>query len=414
MLLNLAAAHLPDKAAEIGKFKEQFDKIADEAKEPMQISLDTPGLIHGIGIQPIDLIQMGHGASLATEVDTHVHALIGDMNRFNEELLAANAGASQGLNVKASQAVTSMALVGIVSTLLAGAFALWMSTFKISRPLVRMVERMRALAHGDLEVEIDGLERGDEVGEMANAVQVFKTNAIERVRVEKEASEHRAEVETERRRVEAREGARRRDADPGDEPLGDGLRRLAGGDLTSRLDQRFPTEFAKIRDDFNSAARKLMETVRAVVASTSAIHAGSHEISTSSDDLSQPHRAAGGAPRGDGGGARRDHRDAEEVGRGRQAGGGRGRQRRRQRQEGRGRRQAGGRGDGRDRQIVGRRSARSSASSTRSRSRPICWRSTPASRRRAPATPAAASRSSPPRCARSPSVRRKPPRRSRA
>jgi len=30
-----------------------------------------------------------------------------------------------------------------------------------------------------------------------------------------------------------------------------------------------------------------METVRAVVASTSAIHAGSHEISTSSDDLSR-------------------------------------------------------------------------------------------------------------------------------
>ena len=72
MLLNLAASHLPDKAAEIGKFKERFDKIAAAAKEPMQISLDTPGLIHGIGIQQIELIQMGHGASLATEVDTHV------------------------------------------------------------------------------------------------------------------------------------------------------------------------------------------------------------------------------------------------------------------------------------------------------------------------------------------------------
>jgi methyl-accepting chemotaxis protein len=287
MLLNLAASHLPDKAAEIAKFKEQFDKIAAEAKEPMQVSLDTPGLIHGMGIQPIELIQMGHGASLATEVDTHVHALIGDMNRFNEELLAANAGASQGLNVKASQAVTSMALVGIVSTLLAGAFALWMSTFKISRPLVRMVVRMRALARGDLEVEIDGLERGDEVGEIANAVQVFKTNAIERVRVEKEASEHRAEVETERRRVEAEKASAAETQTQAMSQLGDGLRRLAGGDLTSRLDQRFPTEFAKIRDDFNSAARKLMETVRAVVASTTAIHAGSHEISTSSDDLSR-------------------------------------------------------------------------------------------------------------------------------
>ena len=287
MLLNLAATHLPDKAAEIAKFKERFAKLAEEAKEPMQISLDTPGLIHGVGIQQIDLIQMGRGATLATEVDTHVRSLVGDMNVFNEELLAANAGASQGLNVKASQAVTSMAGVGLVATILAGAFALWMSTFKISWPLVRIVERMRTLAQGDLEVEIDGLDRGDEVGEIANAVQVFKTNAIERVRVEKEATEHRAEVEAERHRVEAEKARAAETQTQAMSQLGDGLRRLAGGDLTSRLDQRFPNEFAKIRDDFNAAASKLMETVRAVVASTSAIHAGSHEISTSSDDLSR-------------------------------------------------------------------------------------------------------------------------------
>jgi methyl-accepting chemotaxis protein len=286
-LLVSAATHLPDKAEEIVKFKERFEKIAQDAKEPMQISLDTPGLIHGIGIQQIDLIQMGHGASLATDVDTHVRALIGDMNVFNEALLSANAVASQGLNAKASQAVTNMALVGIVSILFAGAFALWMSTFKISRPLVRMIERMRALARGDLEVEIDGLDRGDEVGEMANAVQVFKTNAIERVRVEKDATEHRAEIETERHRVEAEKARAAETQTQAMSQLGDGLRRLAGGDLTSRLDQRFPSEFAKIRDDFNAAASKLMETVRAVVASTGAIHAGSHEISTSSDDLSR-------------------------------------------------------------------------------------------------------------------------------
>ncbi len=105
-LLSQAAALLPDKAAEIGKFKERFDKIAEAAKEPMQISLETPGLIHGIGIQQIDLIQMGHGASLATDVDTHVRALIGDMNAFNEALLAANSIACEGLNAKESQAVT--------------------------------------------------------------------------------------------------------------------------------------------------------------------------------------------------------------------------------------------------------------------------------------------------------------------
>jgi len=286
-LLGQAAAHLPDKAAEIGKFKERFDKIAEAAKEPMQISLETPGLIHGIAIQQIDLVQMGHGASLATDVDTQVRALIGDMNAFNEALLAANAAASQGLNIQASRAVWSMAAVGVASILIAGAFALWMSTFKITRPLVRMVARMRALAEGDLDVEIDGLDRGDEVGQMANAVQVFKANAVERIQAEKEAAAHRAEADSERRKVETEKAAAAETQTQAMSQLGDGLRRLAGGDLTTRLDPSFPAQFAKIRDDFNAAATKLMETVRGVVASASAIHAGSHEISTSSDDLSR-------------------------------------------------------------------------------------------------------------------------------
>ncbi len=286
-LLDSAALHLPDKAAEIGKFKERFDKLAEAAKEPMQISLETPGLIHGIAIQQIDLVQMGHGASLATDVDSQVRALIGDMNAFNQALLDANAAASQGLNVQASLAVWNMAAVGVASILIAGAFALWMSTFKITRPLVRMVERMRALAQGDLQVEIDGLDRGDEVGEMANAVQVFKNNAVERLRVEKEAAEHRSEADSDRRKVESEKTRAAETQTLAMSQLGDGLRRLAGGDLTARLDHGFPDAFAKIRDDFNAAASKLMETVRAVVASTSAIHAGSHEISTSSDDLSR-------------------------------------------------------------------------------------------------------------------------------
>jgi methyl-accepting chemotaxis protein len=285
-LLTQAAGHLPDKAAEISKFKDRFAKIAEQAKEPMEISLQTPGLIHGIGIQQIDLVQMGHGASLATEVDTHLRALIIDIDAFNNALLSANVTASQGLSVKASGAVVSMAVLGVVSTLLAGAFALWMSSSKITRPLSRMIERMRALAQGHLDVEIEGLGRRDEVGEMADAVQVFKTNAIERVRVEKEAAEHRAEIEDERRRVEIEKSSVASTQSQAMQLLGDGLRRLAGGDLTSRLDQQFPSQFAMIRDDFNAAARKLMETVRAVVASTGAIHAGSHEISKSSDDLS--------------------------------------------------------------------------------------------------------------------------------
>ncbi|MCJ2123365.1 methyl-accepting chemotaxis protein [Methylobacterium sp. J-077] len=44
----------------------------------------------------------------------------------------------------------------------------------LSRPIVRLTEAMRALAGGDLAVLVADQERGDEVGAMARAVQVFK------------------------------------------------------------------------------------------------------------------------------------------------------------------------------------------------------------------------------------------------
>jgi methyl-accepting chemotaxis protein len=60
----------------------------------------------------------------------------------------------------------------------------------IAQPISAMTEAMRRLAEGDHAIEIPARDRGDEIGEMAKAVQVFKDNAI---RSERMASERRAE-----------------------------------------------------------------------------------------------------------------------------------------------------------------------------------------------------------------------------
>ncbi|WP_421995905.1 methyl-accepting chemotaxis protein [Roseococcus sp.] len=43
-------------------------------------------------------------------------------------------------------------------------------------PLSRLAASMQKLAHGEAQVEVPGLDRADQVGEMARAVDVFKTN----------------------------------------------------------------------------------------------------------------------------------------------------------------------------------------------------------------------------------------------
>src|SRR5262245_13981142 len=83
------------------------------------------------------------------------------------------------------------------------ALALLGGLFLVNRglvvPLNRIKDVMAKLAEGDLQSEIPGSERGDELGAMARAVDVFRTNAIERRRLE-EAAQNTREKELQRQR----------------------------------------------------------------------------------------------------------------------------------------------------------------------------------------------------------------------
>jgi methyl-accepting chemotaxis protein len=57
----------------------------------------------------------------------------------------------------------------------------------IASPVVAMTRAMRELAAGDLSVQLPGLERRDEVGQMARAVEEFKVQAV--AKAEQEAAE---------------------------------------------------------------------------------------------------------------------------------------------------------------------------------------------------------------------------------
>ncbi len=79
------------------------------------------------------------------------------------------------------------------------ALATWTIASSVSRPATRLTKVMGRLAEGDTGVAIDGTERGDELGAMARAVQVFKDNAIEKIRLEAEQEEAKRRAEAERK-----------------------------------------------------------------------------------------------------------------------------------------------------------------------------------------------------------------------
>jgi methyl-accepting chemotaxis protein len=59
----------------------------------------------------------------------------------------------------------------------------------VIRPVVHMTSVMKRLADGDLNVEIPSVERRDEVGSMAQAVEVFKQAAVENLRLQEQQAE---------------------------------------------------------------------------------------------------------------------------------------------------------------------------------------------------------------------------------
>jgi methyl-accepting chemotaxis protein len=157
----------------------------------------------------------------------------------------------------------------------------------ITVPMARLRERMALLAAGETQAVIDGLDRKDEVGQMAAAVAVFRTNAIERTRIEQQAEADRSMSETDRRKREEDKAAEAADLQQAMQALGKALGVLADGDLAYRIELPFTPELDSLRQDFNAAVIKLNEVLQAVGANASAIGAGSNQIRSSADDLSR-------------------------------------------------------------------------------------------------------------------------------
>ncbi|OLP45292.1 methyl-accepting chemotaxis protein [Rhizobium oryziradicis] len=175
-------------------------------------------------------------------------------------------------------------VIGLLAVLLLGFVAIrsW-----LVRPIQSMAEAMKVLADGDLSVAVEGADRRDEVGKMAQAVQVFKDNGLRARALEQEAEKTRSLSEAERARVAQADRQRAEEMAQATSGLAEGLKYLSKGDLTFRLSQPFASDFEALRSDFNATVSQLSESMRAVADATGSIDGGAREISQSAEDLSK-------------------------------------------------------------------------------------------------------------------------------
>jgi methyl-accepting chemotaxis protein len=127
----------------------------------------------------------------------------------------------------------------------------------------------RRLADGDIDVPIEGTEHDHELGQMARALVVFKENEIERRSAQAAAeASHQAQ-----QRVVAAVSA--------------SLESLADGDLTVRLKEDFPPEFADLKRNFNRTMERLSETISQVVETANWISDNAQILGDATDQLSR-------------------------------------------------------------------------------------------------------------------------------
>ncbi|WP_428156148.1 methyl-accepting chemotaxis protein [Brevundimonas sp.] len=154
-------------------------------------------------------------------------------------------------------------------------------------PVRRMTGAMSIMAGGKLDVAIPDTDRKDEVGAMAQAMQVFRDNGLRAKALEVETESMRDQSEVERRRREAMAQQEAAENAVVIESLGKGLSALAEGDLIYRIDAPFPDRSEILKADFNRSISRLEETVTGVLGSVHGIDSGAGEISQASEDLSR-------------------------------------------------------------------------------------------------------------------------------
>ncbi|MGR0186461.1 methyl-accepting chemotaxis protein [Azospirillum aestuarii] len=144
-----------------------------------------------MGVDPLDFLQ-------------EVQAAYGRLNGTARDYLTyqRQQSADAYANVNASVDATTQAFVAaaIVALLITVGVALFIG-FNIARPVVRLTTVMERLAQGRLEDEVPAAERGDEIGQMARTVRVFKENALRVQEMAREQEAMRARATEEQRRA---------------------------------------------------------------------------------------------------------------------------------------------------------------------------------------------------------------------
>ncbi len=216
----------------------------------------------------------------------------------------------------------AMMLVTLVVIAVASVIGILVSR-SITKPVTRLTRTMDKLASGELDVDVEGTERRNELGAMARAVEVFRANGLkvaaltdeQKLASQQRRAEHAEMMQNLQRAfgnvlqsaIEGDFSARVAADFPDDElnalarsfndlvemvergigETGRVLSALADTDLTARVEGDFQGAFDKLKTDTNAVADKLVEIVEKLKHTSHGLKTATGEILSGANDLSE-------------------------------------------------------------------------------------------------------------------------------
>lgn len=210
-ILDEAKATIAEERAKIDERLTRLDETATPVQSQM---LDTIRAAYAAYVVELEeTLAIAEKVSGNVQLDAAQQELVqsarssrASANELEEAVRAYANGAKDEARGTAKTAIEtgstlSLTMIVIAAVgLLAGAgagFAL--GRFGVALPLQRAVGTLRQLAGGDTATQISGGDRGDEIGDIARAMDTFKQGLIEQRRLEAEADENKRLAEERRK-----------------------------------------------------------------------------------------------------------------------------------------------------------------------------------------------------------------------
>ncbi len=173
---------------------------------------------------------------------------------------------------EANQQITDLLFLATIQTaivLLIIAVLGFMIARTLTRRIVAVADSVAGLSGGDLDSVVAQTKTGDEIGDIARALENFKNDL---------AAGHKA--------IEAQKQTAQIQSDVMDQ-LGDALAKLSDGALDCAIDTAFTPEFEALRHNFNHTVSALTDIVQKLQVNAQQINADTLRLSDGTTSLSQ-------------------------------------------------------------------------------------------------------------------------------